>query len=243
MKLKPSDYKKLEKLTLQFNAKIGEYPKQGVNLPAYRDIDTLRAQIEKWGPNELRRQMASMQRFVDSPPEIYTTQQGVNITLWEKQEVDRAIARTNKKRLEELKRYEPNQYKGTMGAIEFNNLRPRKNRVEEILPKNWDKYAEGAIKQAYEPKRIKQAAYKANYLKAVLEEIGPGALYDYVSKQPASKISAGLYEDPFLAIGFIYDPFEREVRSRQIMEHWSMYMQQDRSQQAAGQITNLQLEG
>ena len=243
MKLKPNDYKKLEKLTLQFNAKIGEYPKQGVKLPYYRDIDTLRAQIEKWGPNELRRQMASMQRFVDSPPEIYTTQKGVNITLWEKQEVDRAIARTNKKRLAELKRYEPNQYKGTMGAIEFNNLRPRKNRVEEILPKNWDKYAEGAIKQAYEPKRIKQAAYKANYLKAVLNEIGPGALYDYVSKLPASIISAGLYEDPFLSIGFIYDPFEREVRSRQIMEHWDMYMQQHRSQQAAGQINNLQIEG
>lgn len=228
MKLKPNDYKKLEKLTLQFNAKIGEYPKQGVNLPAYRDIDTLRAQIEKWGPNELRRQMASMQRFVDSPPEIYTTEQGVNITLWEKKEIDKAIQTTNRKRVAELKKYEPSPYKGNMGLIERQNLRPRKNAVEEVLPKNWDKYSAGVIKQAYEPKRIRQQKYKQNYLNAVISEFGrDSSLYKAVLKIPPSKMSDALYKNVFLQIGFVYDNENREVMERKIMDEWALFLHTD----------------
>lgn len=228
MKLKQSDFDKLHQTVLRFNAKLNEYPKQGVKLPNYRSTEQLAKRIEKWGYNEFRREIASMERFIAAPPEIYTTEQGVNITLWEKKEIDKAIQTTNRKRAAELKKYEPSPYKGNMGLIERQNLRPRKNAVEEVLPKNWDKYSAGVIKQAYEPKRIRQQKYKQNYLNAVISEFGrDSSLYKTVLKIPPSKMSDALYKNVFLQIGFVYDNENREVMERKIMDEWALFLHTD----------------
>lgn len=220
MKLNAKRLAELKNAVDQFNKKIGEYP-PGVILPQYKDLNAEIHRIEEWGYNEYKRSLSSMKQFIQSPPEVYTTESGTNITLWEKKQIDKAFRKINKQRSDLIKRYEISPYTGTMGEIEMNNLRPRENTVEKILPKNWDKYVARTLHTAYEPMQIRNKAYKENYLKAVEEQYGKdNALYRLAQKISPRKMIEGLYTNPFLSITFVYDPHENYQYMMKAHDEW-----------------------
>ena len=70
-------------------------------------------------PADLRVAIHNLKAFTKKGAErIYTTKQGVNITVWEKQKVDRDFRRLNARRRRMLNKYKPSTYTGTMGSIE-----------------------------------------------------------------------------------------------------------------------------
>lgn len=217
MKLSSEKRKQLLDLTVKFNEKIKQYP-YGVKLPKYLNYYEELNRIERRGISEFNRVKSSYSRFITSPPEIYTTQQGVNITLWEKNEIDKAIKTTNKKLKQQLSKYEPSVYKGTLSLLFEENLMERKNNIEKISPKYFDKYSEGVIRAAYRTTSEKNYQLKDNYLSAVIDNYGEDSeLYKFVSKLSPSKIAKGIFSSPVLSVKFVYreesEDFESEILS------------------------------
>lgn len=215
MKLNKDQLNELTNLVSLFNKSLKRFP-AGTVLPNYLDLDKEIKRIEKYGINEFRRVKTAYKKMIESSPEIYTTKEGVNITLWEKNEIDKGVKVINKKRNELLKQYQPSDTKGNLSIILDQHLTQKRNSIETISEKYIPKYSQGIMSSAYTPKRIKDAMYKENYLNAVVEEYGENSkLYNYVKKLSASKISKGLYTSPVLNIKFIYrdddEDFEGEI--------------------------------
>lgn len=219
MKLSSEKRNQLLDLTIKFNKKLSEYPKYKVRLPKYLNYYEELNRIERRGISEFNRVKAAYTRFINAPPEIYTTQQGVNITLWEKNEIDKAIKTINKKTEQQLKKYEPSVYKGTLSLLYEENLKGRKNNIEKISEKYFDKYSEGVITQAYRTQSEKNYQLKENYLTAVIENYGENSkLYQYVKKLSPTKIVKGVFSSPVLSVKFVYrdedEDFEDEILSQ-----------------------------
>ena len=186
---------------------VGEVQPEPISLKAARDMakSASRAAFNK--------QINKIKRYLRKGAEMpYTTKEGVNITLYEKKEIDIAFRTINARRKAQIEKYQPSTFKGTMGTIEANNLKPRKNTIQSIKPKNWDKFVHGLEAQLMgEQDEVRQEKYKQNFITAIRNVFGENTeLEQKISKIDAQKLTELYYSNPLLQIGFVYDPKEAQ---------------------------------
>lgn len=230
MKFSKKDEDELSKLVKNFNAKIRRVKKKHPELAFIQPAKLSKSEIKTSyadAPKILyRKAISGYKKYLARGAEMpYTTKSGVNTTLWQKREIDRQFRTINAQRKKEIAKYQPSIYKGTMNAIQNMNLKPRKNTVEEIRPKSWGRFVENLERQAY--RNVSKKRYKENYLKAILNEFGTGKLYERFEAVPEDKLYQMYFDSPYLQIDFIYDPHEKEVVSKYMLEELDKYMKRE----------------
>lgn len=202
---------KLARAIQAFNEKIRrvsiEHPElakyQPKPIDVYEKLDQYRGRS-----NDRKRLISQLNKYLEPGQELpYTTKEGVNTTIWQKNVIDRNINIINKRRSEEIKKYQPSAAKGTMGTIESNNLKPRKNNIESISQKNWETYVENVESQVLkENLQNKQEQYKQNFLEVAEKYLGKNSLlYQRVLAEPAENMYRYMFTEPLLTISFFSD--------------------------------------
>lgn len=230
MKFSKKDEDELSKLVKNFNAKIRRVKKKHPELafiqPAKLSKSEIKTSYESVPKATYRKAIAGYKKYLERGGEMpYTTKRGVNITLWQKREIDRQFRTINAQRKKEIDKYQPSVFKGTSNAIKNMNLKPRKNTIEEISPKSWGRFVENLEKQAYH--NTSKRHYKENYLKAILNEFGEGELYEKFKNVPEDTLYQMYFDSPYLQIDFIYDPHEKDIVSKYMMEELDKYMKRE----------------
>lgn len=212
-----ADDKLLASTVKKFNSKITrvsiQHPELAEFQPDKVSTKNLKEHLKNYERKEFKRYIARMNRYLRQGAEMpYTTKEGVNITLWQKREISNTFKAINARRRAELKKYNPTTSTGRMGAIEENNLRPRKNTIQSIRPKNWNTFTENLEKQLLgSSERIRQEKYKENFLHAVEVTIGRNSeLYNRLNSIPSNKLYQYYYTEPLLQISFTSDPKSAE---------------------------------
>lgn len=194
-----------------FNDKIErlrrEIPESIEYLPNYVDLRKTLA-LDNLPTRELRNLEKSLQRFIKDKAEMpYTTETGVTITVWEKEEIDREFDRINERRDRERDKF-VNRYYGFINERSA-NLQERVNNVEKITPKGWNRWRSNLFKSyIYSNYEVKADQYKDNYLKAIEQNFGRGALYNLAAQADASSLMEAWYRNERLSIDFVYTIFE-----------------------------------
>ena len=215
-KWRKSDEVKLKKLVKNFNAKIRRIEKNRPEIaplqPSKENLKALRETLKGMSRVDINYQFKKMENYLKRGAELpYTTKQGVNTTVWEKKEVDRAIRTINARNKALIQKYEPSTTKGTMGTIERNNLQPRKNRINTIQPKDYNKYVSNLFKQVMQSETGRNERYKVNFLKAIENIMGENSkLYQVVKNIDSALLTKYYYTEPLLQLTFVYDPKDAE---------------------------------
>lgn len=212
-----TDNKRLSNTVRKFNAKITRVKNRSPEIadiqPEKVSVSNLKKLLKDYDRAEYKRVIGKMERYLRNGAEMpYTTRGGVNTTVWQKKELDNTFRAINARRKAELKRYNPSTFTGTMGTIEQNNLRPRKNTIQSIKPVNWEAYVENLERQlmAENPER-KSIKYKENFLKAIANTIGDHSkLYQAVKNIDPARLYQYYYTEPLLSISFTSDPKSAE---------------------------------
>lgn len=208
------DSKTISNLVRQFNAKITRVSKArpdiAANQPDRINSQNLQKELKQLPRSEFNKRVKSMQAYLKQGAEMpYTTKSGVNTTVWQKNEITRQLQSINAQR-RYIARRTLSKEKGNLNIINTENLRPRKNTIETIQPKNWDDYLK-SLRRA-EVRRYDRAQlerYKENYLKAVRDLMGENnSLYETVQNLDPEILVDAYYNDPRASISFVYDPQE-----------------------------------
>lgn len=213
IKWREKDSKKIESIVRQFNRKIRKIAKKTPDIasiqPKLASARELKSKLKQYDRNYYNKTVAKMERYLRNGAEMpYTTKEGVNTTLWQKKEIDNAFKSINAQRRKEVEKYNPSIYTGTTGSIEGANLLPRKNTVESIKPRNWEKFVENIENQMLgETAEQRQSKYKKNFLHAVEVTIGKDSrLYKLLESTPMDKLYQYYFTEPLLQISFTSDP-------------------------------------
>lgn len=220
-----ADEAKLKNLVKRFNAKVARNVKKGGLIaevqPAPIKTAELRETLKAISRRDVNYTFQKLENYLRKGAEMpYTTKKGVNTTVWQKKEIDRAIRTINARNRKELSDYEIGPYKGNIGTIERSNMRPRKNRVQTLEPKDWDRYVERLDRQVYATNiSAKSARYKENFLKAIETTFGSNSkLYQAIRKIPPEMLHEYYYTDPILTVQFVSDPREAEEIQRRMLD-------------------------
>ena len=208
-------FQSLKYATELFNDKIEKLrisnPESIEYLPNYVSMEKLYREMELVPTREIYNRERSLRRFLEGGAEMpYTTMQGVKITVWEKDEIDRQFDRINERRQSQMSKYEPSYFKGTGTAIKRENLNRRPNTLQKIEPKQFDVFRENLYRSyLYSNEEVRAEYYKSNFLSAVNEQFGSeSTLYKYLEDFDAVTLYRGAFNNPFLQIDFVYDPNE-----------------------------------
>lgn len=195
----------------QFNAKITRVSRRNPVLagiqPERLNNQAIQQMLRQMTRQDFNRWLGRTRRYLKAGAEMpYTTKQGVNTTVWQFQETTNDFRSINARRKAELKRLQPSTFTGTMGAIEQLNLRPRKNTVQEILPRDWERFVKNVESQSYRVNRIQQAEmYTNNYIEAIRNNLGfQPNLENLVRQIPPEELYDLYASNPMLQIDFIY---------------------------------------
>jgi len=228
IKWRKKDRKKVTNTVRKFNAKITrtlkKHPEWENYLPERINVKDTISMIET--RQDFNRILNSYERFMKKGAEMpFTSQTGIQTTTWEKREVGYKVAQINRARTLETKKADVSTYKGTMGSIESNNLKPKKYNIDKIKPREWEYYKRTVNKQVkarYKDAKVQK--YKENYLRTIRENLGYGEkaneLYDYVLKLDAKMMYDVYYDDPILEIQFISDPLPVDTIAEKALQHW-----------------------
>lgn len=214
----------LRKTVSKFNAKLTRlakaHPEFAEFLPERLSVAQARKDIAT--RNDFNRFIRSHERFMIKGGEApIVSESGAKTTAWELSEVKRNIALINRRRAKELKEIAPSPYKGNMGTIEANNLRPKKNQFDTLPDKAWDKFVRQVEREARSDySSFKATIYQNNYIKALYENMGAYAreIADIVSSinpEEFYKISMKNYDS--LSIDFPYDDLEIALKAEEIL--------------------------
>lgn len=217
------DIVKLRKTVSKFNAKLTRitkaHPEMADFLPSRLSVKNARENIAT--RNDFNRFISSHERFmVKGAERPIMSKSGVMSTEWEHNEVKRNIALINRRRKAQLKKINPSPYKGNMGTVEHNNLRPKKDRFDDLTPQVWKQFVAQVARESRENYNYEKAIlYKNNYLKSVYKNLGKYAeeIAQRVSKIDAMeffKLSMDNYD--VLSIDFPYDDLEMLVKADEI---------------------------
>lgn len=223
-KWRKADEAKLKKLVKNLNAKIRRIEKNRPEIaalqPPKENLKALRESLKGMSRVDINYQFKKMENYLKKGAELpYTTKQGVNTTVWEKKEIDRAVRTINARNKALIQRYEPSTTKGTMGTIERNNLQPRKNRVNTIQPKDYNRYVSNLFKQVMQNDAERNEQYKENFLKAVENVMGENSkLYQVVKNMDSALLTKYYYTEPLLQLTFVYDPKDAEEIENLMLE-------------------------
>ena len=218
------DEARLKRLVKNFNAKIRRIEKNRPEIaalqPPKENLKALRETLKGMSRVDINYQFKKMENYLKKGAELpYTTKQGVNTTVWEKKEIDRAVRTINARNKALIQKYEPSTTKGTMGTIERNNLQPRKNRVNTIQPKDYNRYVSNLFKQVMQNDVERNERYKENFLKAVENIMGENSkLYQVVKNMDSALLTKYYYTEPLLQLTFVYDPKDAEEIENLMLE-------------------------
>lgn len=218
------DIVKLRKTVSKFNAKltrlIKAHPEFADFLPSRLSVKNARENITT--RNDFNRFIASHERFMIKGAERpIMSKSGVMSTVWEHNEVKRNIALINRRRKAQLKKINPSPYKGNMGTIEHNNLRPIKDRFDDLPSKVWKQFIAQVEKQTREDYFVEKCVlYQNNYLKALYVNLG-----DYAEKiaqrvlkiDPIKFFEISMDNFDTLSIDFPYDELEMIIKVDEIL--------------------------
>lgn len=202
IRLKNSDVIRLESTIKLFNLKIQRIKEtrpdimeiQPEILSSVNELKKL-AQLSR---KNFERTIKSYESYLKEGAELpYTTATGKTITSWEKGEIDRMYRSINARRNEMIRLYRPSEYQR-----EALNLNVRKNVIEEILPKNWERYKQSLYRTYYGEQ---EKLYRENFIKAVQNELGEGELYNRLISISPEKLYRYLFTTRFINIPFIYE--------------------------------------
>lgn len=214
----------LRKTVSKFNAKLTRltkaHPEFADFLPERLSVQQARENIHT--RNDFNRFISSHERFMKKGAERpIVSESGAKTTEWQLNEVKRNIATINRRRAAELKIAAPSPYKGNMGSVEDNNLRPKKLRFDELPQSAWDKFVKQIERESSRDyKQTQLNIYKENYIKAAYNMLGNEAeeLVDKIKNIPPDIFYRIILENyDILSIGFLYDDFEIKVKSEEIL--------------------------
>lgn len=223
-KWRKADEARLKRLVKNFNSKIRRIEKNRPEIaalqPPKENLKALRETLKGMSRVDINYQFKKMENYLKKGAELpYTTKQGVNTTVWEKKEIDRAVRTINARNKALIQKYEPSTTKGTMGTIERNNLQPRKNRVNTIQPKDYNRYVSNLFKQVMQNDAERNERYKENFLKAVENIMGENSkLYQVVKNMDSALLTKYYYTEPLLQLTFVYDPKDAEEIENLMLE-------------------------
>lgn len=213
-RIKWTDYddKRLINIAMRFNAKIAavkiERPDLAELQPEMVTAQSLKSHLLGYPRSEFERTISSLSDYLKEGAELpYTTNKGVNTTLWQMEQIENTFSEINKAREAEIEKFKPSIYTGTMHTIKESGLLPRKNTVQEVLPKNWNKWL-----SKIEAQRLsylgtdRYERYKQNFIKAVDVNLGNEELHKKLEEIPAEVLVEQYYTNPLLGIDFVYDP-------------------------------------
>lgn len=218
------DEARLKRLVKNFNAKIRRIEKNRPEIaalqPPKENLKALRETLKGMSRVDINYQFKKMENYLKKGAELpYTTKQGVNTTVWEKKEIDRAVRTINARNKALIQKYEPSTTKGTMGTIERNNLQSRKNRVNTIQPKDYNRYVSNLFKQVMQNDAGRNERYKENFLRAVENIMGENSkLYQVVKNTDSALLTKYYYTEPLLQLTFVYDPKDAEEIENLMLE-------------------------
>lgn len=213
---RPVDQVRVSRIAQRFNAKITrvikKHPEWVDIMPNRVNAKELSERLKNGTRRQFDREMNRLERFLRQGAEMpYTTKAGVATTVWQKKEIDNTFRAINAKRRSEMAKLEPSIFKGNLHSIESNNLQQRKNTVQEILPKFWNKFVENLDYQLEQEYKDKSDIYKENFLHAIEVTLGKQSrLYNVVANIPPDKIYRYSTTDPLLAISMVSDPMEED---------------------------------
>lgn len=223
------DQQKLSRQVRKYNAKITREIKNGrlpmEFAPPRLKVSELRDSIQTRA--DFNRIINRTQRIFN--PDALNTislESGLTLTRYELREAKLSLAAVNRRRAAELKRLNPSTYKGTMGTIEENNLKPRKIDFSKIPVNRWGETIGALTKQTLDSYYVeRQKLYKQNYLKSIYNIFGSNPLVDelaaIIQKIPAEELYDAYADDPFLQIDFVYDPLDAAMKLETLIERWN----------------------
>lgn len=197
----------------KFNRKVNRWLKTDIAIfqPEKINIRELRKDIKTWSKSQYRRELNKLKRYLERGSQNpYTTKEGVNITVWEKKEIDRQYKRLNQVRKKEMQKFQPSEYTGTLSNLKRNQFAPRKNQIQSILPKDWEKFKKN-LEREYNRSYGRERIYKDNFLKAISHTIGEQSeLYRKIKSISSNKLWRYFFTSPILSISFLSDPREAQ---------------------------------
>lgn len=217
------DIVNLRKTVSKFNAKLTRiskaHPEFADFLPERLSVKTARESIHT--RNDFNRFISSHERFMKKGAERpVMSESGAKSTAWELGEVKRNISLINRRRKAERKQIAPSPYKGNMGTVEANNLRPKKNRFNVLPQKVWKEFVKQVERESASDYSEQRAmAYMNNYIKAIYKAFGVNAykLADRISKiDPIAFFRVSQQNADVLSIDFPYDDLEVELKINEI---------------------------
>lgn len=221
------DRKAISTLARVFNSKItrtlNKNPEFKDYLPDRIVVADLVDQIKT--RQDFNRIMKSFGRFMKKGAEmVVANNNGVKTTKWELREIGYKVAQVNRDRTKERKEKHliASTYKGTMGTLKENELRPKKFNFETMTKRGFEKYKATLEKQvASNFEELRAKSYVENYCKAIDSELGEWGteIKERVRKIPPQRFYEIYYEDPQLQIDFVYDPHEAQMITEQILLH------------------------
>lgn len=226
-----NDARTVVNLVRQFNAKITRVSRRNPSLagiqPERINSQAIQEMLKQMTRRDFNRWLGRTRRYLEKGAELpYTTKQGVKTTVWQFRETTNDFRSINAKRRAELKRLAPSTTKGTMGSIEQLQLRPRKNTIQEVLPKDWERFIANIERQTYSREReIKSSKYQQNYIQAIRNEMGHQPELEDLVRQIDPMDLFDLYAaNPLVQIDFVYAPEEIEEKVRLISEELRKYI-------------------
>lgn len=152
---------------------------------------------------------------------------GLVRSVWEVKETFAAAAAADKRRARELRRMKPSTERGTMGLVEQHNLRPIRIHPEKMSLADWkakQRTAEREAKAAYD--MLRMIEYKANYLTAVRNTLGPFGepILKLLQNVSPGRMVEGYKNNPVLNIDFLYDPQEAAFIALNVLEAWQEFL-------------------
>lgn len=225
IKWRKSDRKKISNAVRQFNSKITRtlklHPDFERFLPDKISVKELTSKIET--RNDFNREVNSLLRFLKKGAETpFTSKSGIETTKWGKQEISYKIAQINRSRTLRRKKANVSTFKGTMGSIQENNLKPKIFDINKIRKNDWKLFIENVEKQVKSNYYSdKMRIYKENYIKALSNVFGEkgNVITSIVLNIPDDVFSDYFFNDPVLQLDFIYDPIEIDLKIESIIEH------------------------
>lgn len=227
-----SDTKLISNTVRSFNSKltriISKNPDAKYYLPERLSTKGIKNQVVT--RDDLNRIINSYRRFLAKGSEKPVfSDEGLVTTSWQRKEASIMLGVVNRERRRQIKINEPSTYKGTMGTVQRNSLKPKKLNFKTQTTKSWKKFIETLKRQSkstYRQERNEQ--YKLNYLKAVYNVFSDTRFYNDIMRTiedlDAQLFADVSYDNAFLDIDFVYDENEMEIVAEKLISEWKQYI-------------------
>lgn len=206
-----------EQLINQFNAKIKEVERLRPDVAEIQPLVRSAHYLERFKsltPREKTRARKVMQDYLRRGAEE-RSEKYPNMTKWGAESADKFVKQTNAQKA----KYYKSPY---LKDIDRAGLRPQ---FEHMSAEQAKRAVYALEKQTESDIHMTPERYKANYLKAIANELGRGGLYTYVTELPAEILVAAYYFDPAtFEIKFYYSQDDKVAQQRYMLEQFETYV-------------------